>query len=207
MVRKILPMLLVLIALSLAVCGESGKVEQGRVVKSDPTKTPAVAWISPGFGIAATHPDYSVLPAHAFTITPYPGALGPEPHGGLRVKLDVENKLITMYDFGTNDFDKLSFELVERQDGVNPRRQHPLVWDPATRKERPFPVVKADERTVTIFSRRQEMLVTIKLSEEDFAKYQPADWDAGDEVRIYYKEPGKSLSFMNVTRTDFTKRK
>ena len=51
------------------------------------------------------------------------------------------------------------------------------------------------------------MLATIKLPPEDCAKYGEKDWDAGDEVRVYYKEPGKSLRFMNVTRTDFSKRK
>jgi hypothetical protein len=199
-------MLLVLIGLSLAGCGEYGQVEQGRVVKYDKSTTPPTVWIIKDSGIVDRKPEYTVVPAHAFTIPTEPAEMGQEPHVGLRVNLDVEKKIITMYNFAKGDFDKLSFELVERHDGVHPRKRHPLVWDATTGKERPFPVVKPEERTMTIFSRRQEMLVTIKLSEGDFAKYTGEDWDAGDEVRIYYKEPGKSIRFMNVTRTDVTRR-
>ena len=95
---------------------------------------------------------------------------------------------------------------------VSVRKRHPLVWDSNTGKAREFPQINEAEQTITIYSRRQEMLSTIKLAPEDFAKYQAKDWDAGDEVRIYFKEgpkdgkPGKSLRFMNVTRTDFSKR-
>jgi hypothetical protein len=207
MARKILPALLVLIGLSLVGCGEYGQVEQGRVVKYDTSTTPtATAWIIKDNGIVDRKPDYTVVPAHAFTIPADPAEMGQAPHAALRVNLDVDKKIITMYNFEKGDFDKLPFELIERHDGVNVRRRHPLVWDAEARKERKFPVIKAEERSMTIYSRRQEMLVTIKLSEEDFGKYKAEDWDAGDEVRIYYKEPGKSLRFMNVTRTDITRR-
>ena len=207
MVRKILPMLLVLIGLSLTACGEYGKVEQGRTVAYDTTTNPPTAWIIQDSGIDDRHPQYTVLPAHPFQIPADPGEMGAVPHVGLRVNLDVEKKIITMYNPDTKQFDRLPFTLVENHENVSVRRQHPLVYDSATGKERPFPVVNADDQTITIYSRRQEMLSTIKLSPEDFAKYQPADWDAGDEVRVYYKEPGKSLRFMNVTRTDFSRRK
>jgi hypothetical protein len=30
-------------------------------------------------------------------------------------------------------------------------------------------------------------------------------WQAGDVVRYYYKEPGRALRLMNVTRTDLSK--
>jgi hypothetical protein len=206
MARKILPMLLVLLGLSLAGCGEYGQVEQGRVVKYDKTTKPATAWIIKDNGLVEGKPEYTVVPAHSFVIPVDPAEMGQEPHAALRVNLDVDKKIITMYNFDKGDFDKIPFELVERHDGVNPRRQHPLVWDPETRKERRFPVIKPEERSLTIFSRRQQMLVTLKLSEEDFGRYKAEDWDAGDEVRIYYKEPGKSLRFMNVTRTDITRR-
>ncbi len=207
MVRKILPLLLVLAALSLAGCGEYGKVEQGRAVGFDKSTTPPTVWIIQDNGIDEKNPQYTVLPAHPFTLPADPAEAGPEPKVGLRVKLDVEKKIITMYNPKTKQFDNLPFELVEKHDNVDVRRQHPLVYDAATKKPRPFPVVKAEERTIAIYSRRQAMLATIKLSEADFAKYTEKDWDAGDEVRMYYKEPGKSLRFMNVTRTDFTRRK
>lgn len=207
MVRKILPMLLVLIAISLTGCGEYGKVEQGRVVAYDTTTTPPTVWIIQDADTIPNQPKYTVLPAHPFTVPADPAEMGQVPAVGLRMQLDVEKKIITMYNPEMKEFDKLLFELVERHNGVSVRKQHPLVYDAATRKERPFPVVNAAENSLTIYSRRQEMLATIKLSPDDFAKYKETDWDAGDEIRVYYKEPGKSLRLMNVTRTDFSKRK
>lgn len=213
MARKILPLLLVLISLSLAACGEYGKVEQGRTVAYDKTSNPPTVWIIQDSGIEDGNPHYDVLPAHPFLTPADPNEMGAEPKVGLRVKLDVEKKQIIMYNPETKSFDTLPFELVESHDKVSVRRQHPLVYDASTKKERPFPVINKEERTVTIYSRRQELLSTIRLGEAAFEKYRDGDWDAGDEVRIYYKEgpqdgkPGKSLRFMNVTKTDFTKRK
>lgn len=207
MVRKILPMLLVLIGLSLTACGEYGKVEQGRTVGYDKTTKPPTVWIIQDSGIQDRNPQYTVLPAHPFQIPTDAGEMGAEPFVGKRVKLDLEKKEIVMYNKNTKLFDHLPFDLIENHDNVSVRRQHPLVYDSSTGKARHFPVINEAESTLTIYSARQEVLSTIKLSPEDFAKYSGDDWDAGDEVRIYYKEPGKSLRFMNVTKTDFSKRK
>lgn len=207
MVRKILPLLLVLIGLSLAACGEYGKVEQGRTVAFDKTTNPPTAWIIQDSGIEDRNPHYDVLPAHAFTVPADPAEMGAEPFAALRVKLDVEGKIITMYNPSAKQFDKLPFEVVKDDQGVSVRRKHPLVWDATTGKEKNFPQVNEAEKQITIYSRRQERLTTIKLSDEDFSKYKGSEWDAGDEVRIYFKEPGKALRFMNITKTDFSRRK
>ena len=51
----------------------------------------------------------------------------------------------------------------------------------------------------------KELLVTFSVPEEYLAL--PANtWEAGDEVRIYYKEPGKAARFMNITKTDIFKK-
>ncbi|MDL2267300.1 DUF4881 domain-containing protein [Desulfovibrio sp. OttesenSCG-928-G15] len=207
MVRKILPMLLVLVALSLTACGDYGKVEQGRTVKYDTTTTPATAWIIKDNGIVDKKPEYTVLPAHPFQVPTDPREMGAEPFAALRVKLDLDKKEITMYNLESQKFDVLPFELIENHENVSVRRKHPLVFDEATGKARKFPQINEEENTIVIYSRRQETLSTIKLSAEDFARYKGDEWDAGDEVRIYYKEEGKALRFMNVTKTDFTKRK
>lgn len=208
MARKILPMLLVLMGLFLTACGgEYGQVEQGRVVGYDKSTNPPTAWVIKDNGIVDRKPEYTVLPAHAFQIPADPGEMGAVPHVGLRLNLDLKKNEIVMYNPETKQFDHLPFELIERHDNVNVRRQHPLVYDAATGKARPFPVVNPAENTITIYSRRQEVLSTIKLSSEDFGKYKTEDWDAGDEVRVYYKELGKALRFMNITQTDFSRRK
>ena len=31
-------------------------------------------------------------------------------------------------------------------------------------------------------------------------------WDAGDEARVYYKEEGKALRFMNISKTNIFKK-
>ncbi|MDL2275506.1 DUF4881 domain-containing protein [Desulfosarcina sp. OttesenSCG-928-G10] len=206
MVRRILPMLLVLMAFSLAGCGDYGKVEQGRTVKYDKSTTPPTVWIIQDSGIEDRNPQYTVLPAHAFKIPEVAGEMGAEPFAGKRVKLDLVKKEIVMYNEAEKKFDYLPFELVEKHEDVSVRRQHPLVYDSTTGKARPFPVANAAESTLTIYSARQEVLSTIRLSPMDFAKYSGDEWDAGDEVRIYYKEPGKAIRMMNVTKTDITKK-
>jgi hypothetical protein len=207
MVRKILPMLLVLIGLSLVGCGEYGKVEQGRTVGFDTTKKPPVVWIIKDDGLIEGKPQYTVLPAHPFELPALESETGAATAVGKRINLNVEGKIITMYNEKTQQFDKLPFEVVKDDMNVSVRAKHPLVWDDATGKARKFPVINEEEKQITIYSRRQNRLTTIKLAPADFAKYSGEDWDAGDEVRIYYKQPGKALRFMNITKTDFSRRK
>jgi hypothetical protein len=58
---------------------------------------------------------------------------------------------------------------------------------------------------VTIYSGRQKLYAVIALPEE-YMDRPASTWDAGDEVRIYYKEPGKALRLMNVSKTDIFKK-
>jgi len=189
----------------LAGCGEYGKVEQGRTVAFDKEKG-IVTIIVDSNTDPSKQPNYSVLPSHEYILPADPVERGADPTPALRMNLDVDNKTITMYNPTTKAFEVLSFEVVEDHKDVDQRRRHPLVWDSATGKARPFPVVEAANKTVTIYSRRQLRLTTIKLSDADFGKYKEKDWNSGDEVRIYYKEPGKALRFMNITKTDITRR-
>lgn len=202
--RKILLPLLVLMGLALAGCGEYGQVEQGRTVAFD--KEAATVTIIKDNGIDDKHPQYTVLPAHTFQLPADPAERGADPSVGLRVNLDATNNIITMYNPKTQQFDKLPFTMIQKEENVSVRRQHPLVYDAATKKARSFPVVDAEKKTVTIYSSRQQLYTVIKLSDEDFAKYSEKDWAAGDDVRIYYKESGKALRFMNVSKTDITRR-
>ena len=202
--RKILLPLLVLMGLSLAGCGEYGQVEQGRTVAFD--KEAATVTIIKDNGIDDKNPQYTVLPPHTFNLPTDPAERGADPAVGLRVNLDAKNNIITMYNPKTQQFDKLPFTMIQKEENVSVRRQHPLVYDAATKKARTFPVVDAEKKTVTIYSGRQQLYTVIKLSDADFAKYGEKDWAAGDDVRIYYKESGKALRFMNVSKTDITRR-
>jgi len=205
MVRKILLPLLVLTGLMLAGCGDYGKVEQGRTVAFDKEKSQVTIIIDNNLDVKK-QPNYQTLPPHVYTLPTVAAERGADPSPGLRMGFDVEKKIITMYNPKTKAFEELPFEVKDDHQNVDVRRRHPLVWDPATRRAFKFPKIDAAERTITIYSRRQLRLSTIKLSETDFAKYKDSEWDAGDEVRIYYKEQGKSLRFMNITKTDITRR-
>jgi len=213
MVRKILPLLLVLTGLMLVGCGEYGKVEQGRTVYFDKEKSTVGIVVDDNLD-PKKPPNYATLPAHFFVLPADPIERGEDPTPARRMNLDVEKKIITMYNSDTKSFEDLPFEVMEDHKDVDLRRRHPLVWDRTTRRAIRFPRVNAAEKTITIYSTRQLRLTTIKLSEENFGKYKEGEWGAGDEVRIYYREgygnspdkPGKSLRFMNITKTDITRR-
>ncbi len=200
MFRKLLLTLLAPVALfALTACSDYGQVIQGRTVAfKDEGAVKTVTFIKDS-GIDDKNPHYTELPAVNFTLPTDPAETGQLPKAGLRMKLDLEKKIITMYNPEKGAFEDLPFELLQNDTGVN--AQHPLV------QNKKFPEVSAAEYTITIFSRRQGTLSVIKLAADDFNRYKEADWDAGDEVRIYYKEMGKSLRYMNVTRTDLTKSK
>jgi hypothetical protein len=113
------------------------------------------------------------------------------------MKLDAEKNQIIIFDAKAQNFKAIDFKPVEKKTGVE--RDDPLV------KNKKFPVVDKDKKTVTIYSGRQKILETISLPDEYFA-LPDSTWDAGDEVRIYYKQDGKSLRFMNITQTDIFKK-
>ena len=196
--------LLALACLALAGCGDFGKIEQGRVVAFDKDKK-TVTFL-PNSALSGT-PKYAAPPL-VFAIPEDPAEMGRDPKGGmLRTNINIEKKLISMYNPQAKAIEDLSFELVENHTGVNVRRQHPLVYDAAARKPRVFPQVDAAKKTVTAYSARQQMLTVMKFSDADFAKYNGDQWGAGDEIRIYYKQPGKALRLMNITQTDITRRR
>ncbi len=181
-------------ALLLLGCGDMGKVEQGRVIGFDNAKA-TVTFIhdvkaDPG------NPDYSGAPL-TFELPKEPMDRGEDPKAGKRMKLDTKAREIVIFDDATKGFKKIPYTLIDEKDGVD--KNNPLV------KDKKFPAVDKAKKTVTIYSGRQKILITFSLPEEYFAL--PDDtWEAGDEVRVYYKEPGKALRFQNITKTDIFKK-
>jgi len=175
-------------------CGEMGKVDQGRVIAFDKEKA-TVTFINdvkhdPG------NPDYSGAPM-TFSLPTDPADRGEDPKAGKRMKLDAKAREIVIYDVGTQSLKKITYTLIDQKEGV--AKDDPLV------KGKKFPLVERDKKAITVYSGRQKLLTTFSLPEEYFAL--PDDtWEAGDEVRVYYKEPGKALRFMNITRTDIFKK-
>ncbi|MHC1790688.1 DUF4881 domain-containing protein [Solidesulfovibrio sp.] len=185
----------------LAGCIDYGKVDQGRTVAVDKEKKTitmirdkANDW---------QKPDYTYLPALTYTFPTDPAEMGEVPKAGLRMKLDADKNQIVLYDPKKQAFETIAIQMVDKQEGID--SHHPLVYDAAADKAKQFPAVDKDKKTVTIYSGRQKLLVAFMVPDE-YLTLPAAAWDAGDEVRFYYKEDGKALRMMNVTKTNIFKK-
>lgn len=199
MLQKIL--LAALPVIFLAGCVDYGKVDQGRTVAVDKDKKTVT--IIRDKANDTNNPDYNYLPALTYTFPTQPAEMGPEPKAGLRMKLDVEKAQVVLYDPQKKAFVTVPIQIVDKQDGID--ASHPLVFDDAAGKAKAFPAVDKDKKTVTIYSGRQKMLVAF-IPPEEYLGLPASAWDSGEEIRIYYKEDGKALRLMNVSKTNIFKR-
>jgi hypothetical protein len=175
-------------------CGEMGKVDQGRVIGFDKDKETVTFIIDVKHDPA--NPDYSGAPI-TFALPKDPMERGEDPKAGMRMKLDTKTREIVIYDPATQGFKKINYTLIDQKEGVE--KNSPLV---AGKK---FPLVDRSKKVITIYSGRQKILTTYSVPDE-YLGLPEQTWDAGDEVRVYYKEPGKASRFMNITRTDIFKK-
>jgi hypothetical protein len=175
-------------------CGEQGKVDQGRVIAFDKAKETVTFIIDVKHDTA--NPDYSGAPI-TFALPKDPMERGEDPKAGLRMKLDTKTREIVIYDPASKGMKKITYTLIDQKENV--AKDSPLV---AGKK---FPMVDKEKKAITVYSGRQKLLVTFSVPEE-YLGLPDNTWEAGDEVRIYYKEPGKAARFMNITRTDIFKK-
>jgi hypothetical protein len=175
-------------------CGELGKVDQGRVIAFDKDKETVTFIIDVKHEPA--NPDYSGAPV-TFALPKNPAERGEDPKVGLRMKLDTKTREIIIYDTAAQGFKKINYNLIDQKENVG--KDSPLV---AGKK---FPIVDQGKKAITIYSGRQKILTTFSVPDE-YLSLPDDTWEAGDEVRVYYKEPGKCLRFMNITRTDIFKK-
>lgn len=182
-------------------CTDYGKVDQGRVIKYDPA-TKTMVFIRDKAN-DTQNPDYSYLPPITYTLPANPDENGPEPKAGGRMKIDNKKNQIIIFDPTTQNLKTIDFIMVDFRESID--KEHPLVYDKDAGKAKKFPVVDKDKKTVTIYSGRQKTLSVIQLPEEYFA-LPDSTWDAGDEARVYYKEEGKALRFMNISKTNIFKK-
>ena len=205
MVKKysmLLSTLLILpLALMIAGCGDYGKVDQGRVVEFD--KANKMVTIIRDKSLDPKKPDYSFLPPMKYKLPEKSGEMGPEPKAGKRMKLDIEKNQIIIFIPTLNNFVTIDYKLIERKDNVPDT--DPLVFDSATNKSKSFPIIDTQKKTIAIYSKRLKSYVSFTVPDQYFI-LPPDTWDSGDEVRIYYKEGGKSERFMNVSKTDIFKK-
>ena len=204
MMKKVcwlIPLGLILFLTLIIGCKDFGKVDQGRVVAYDKEK--GLCTLIRDTSPDPKNPDYSYLPPIIYEIPKKPAEMGPEPKPGLRMKLDTQNRQITIFDPAAQNFNTINYTLLDQKENVD--KENSLVFDKEKKKPIKFPAVDRDKKTIMIYSKRQKMLVTLRLPEEYF-KLPDYTWEAGDEVRIYYKQEGKALRFMNISQTDIYKK-
>lgn len=196
-------MIAVLLILPLAFISgcDYGKVDQGRVVKIDKDK--GVVTLIRDVKNDSQNPEYTYLPALTYTLPKDPNEMGAEPKAGMRMKLDTKKNEIVIFDPAVQKFETIPYTLIDQKENV--AKEDPLVWDASQKKAKKNPVVDKDKKTISIYSGRQKILTTFSLPEKYFSLPE-STWDAGDEVRIYYKEDGKALRLMNVSKTDIYKK-
>jgi hypothetical protein len=201
-------LILFFVLITAAGCVQSGKVDQGRVIAYD-KETRTLTMIrdkSPearDMNIDLFFPDYTVLPPVQYRLPDDPTESGPEPKAGLRMKLDLVKKQVIVFDPGSQTLKTIDYALVDQKENV--RKDDPLVYDYGSKKARNFPIIDRRKKTITLYSPRQKTLVIFTLPESYF-DLPDYTWVAGDEVRIYYKEPGIARRFMNVSKTDIYKK-
>ena len=180
-------------------CGDLGKVEQGRVIQFDKTKWTVT--LVRDKQADPQNPDYCQLPPVTFALPADPQEMGPEPKAGLRIKLDTKNNQIVIFDPASQNFKTIQYTLIDQKEKI--AKDNPLVLDEG--KSKKFPIIDREKKAITVYSKRQQILTTFTIPEEYFGLPENT-WDAGDEVRIYYKEEGKARRFMNITKTDIFKK-
>jgi len=176
-------------------CGGFGRVNQGQVVAYDPQQG-LVTLISDSNYLDPNNPRFDALPPVTIRIPADPAEMGPAPEPGRLLRLDLAQQQLTVFEPTTETLNLVPFTPVVQHLRVakDDRRMAGLR----------FPLVDQQKGTITIYSARQRVLVTIAVP----GQYRSLPEDAfrfGDEIRYYYKHPGQALRLMNVTKTDVRK--
>lgn len=191
---------LVFITLGMLIaCHEKDQIDHGRVIEFDKTKK-TVTLIRDKSSTPQTA-DYSQLPPVTYDLSEDFLGNMKDLKAGLRLKLKAENNQIIIYDPINKNFKTIVYTLLDKKEEV--LLDNPLVYDRDNRKPKEFPMIDREKKMITIYSRRQLILVTFTLPDKyfDLPEYT---WNAGDEVRVYYKGR-KALRLINTTKLGFIK--
>ncbi|MEK7407384.1 MAG: DUF4881 domain-containing protein [Acidobacteriota bacterium] len=141
-------------------------------------------------------PKFDVLPPITIRVPEKASEMGPAPAGGRLMRLDTRNCQAVVFDSAAQDLKTI---------GYSPVEQHlKVAGDDGRLRGVAFPVVDRQRKTVTVYARREQALVTFTVPDE-FLALPEDSWREGDEIRYYYKDPGQALRLMNVTRTEIGK--
>ena len=164
----------------------------GRVVEYDKAEKKVtfiedkLAWSNP------QRPEFTVLPAKEAILPEDPADMAPKAGGRLRV--DYEKKEIIIYNSSTKAIDTFGIEIVSKTDNVE--ADNPLVSDGG--KPKVFPVVDKAKSEITIYSRRQKNVCTIKVP-ESYMSLPDAVWDDGHNIKLAM-DGDKVTGFTNLSK-------
>jgi len=164
----------------------------GRVVEYDKAEKKVtfiedkLAWSNP------QRPEFTVLPAKEAVLPEDPADMAPKAGGRLRV--DYEKKEIIIYNSSTKAIDTFGIEIVSKTENVE--ADNPLVSDGG--KPKVFPVVDKAKSEITIYSRRQKNVCTIKVP-ESYMSLPDAVWDDGHNIKLAM-DGDKVTGFTNLSK-------
>jgi hypothetical protein len=181
-------------------CGGKEKTDQGRVVAFDKAKRTIT--LIRDKKTNTQNPDYTHLPPITYLLLKDFLGIEPELKVGLRMKLDTEKNQVLIYDPTSQNFQTIDYTVLDKKERI--AIDNPLVFDMDNKNPKEFPIIDRERKMITVYSRRQRILTTFTLPEAYFALPEYT-WNAGDEVRVFYKEEGKALRFINITRIGFVK--
>lgn len=179
----------------LAGCGSLGHVNQGQVVEYDRAKG-LITLIADSNYRDPAHPRFDVLPAVVIRTPDNPSEMGPDPAAGKLLEIDTEKRQLVIFDSEARGFRTVPFTLVSEREGVS-RAQAKALQDG-------FAVHDASKGRITVYWSRTRKMLELSVPEE-FRGLPEDTWKVGDEIRYYYKNPGRALRLMNVTKTDLNR--
>ena len=180
---------------ALAGCGGFGHVNQGQVVDYQRAEG-LITLVSDSNYQDPAHPRYDVLPAVTIRTPADPQEMGPAPEAGKLLSLDCANRGAVFFDSSTQSLRTVPCTLVSERAGVS-------ATDARVTSAR-FPLVDPKTGTMTAYAARERKLIEFSVPEE-YRRLPVETWKFGDEIRYYYKDGGRALRLMNVTRTDLNK--
>ncbi len=185
------------ILLTLSACTKFGHVNQGRVIDYDAQKG-LVTLIQDSNYMEPSKPRFDVLPPLTVRVPVDRAEMGPAPHAGKLLSLDLVKGRAVIFDAATQSLRTIACTPLSQVAKV-------AASDARVAKAK-LPVVDRQKKTILTYSPAEQRLVTFSVADE-YLELPEDTWVIGDEIRYYYKEPGQALRMMNVTKTDLSKGK
>lgn len=94
---------------------------------------------------------------------------------GKRIKLDMKENKLKYYDDASTSFKTIDFTLVDKKENIIP--------EDAIVANKKFPAIDKDKKTVTIYSKRQQVLTVITVPDAALALPEKT-FDSGDDLKL-----------------------